>query len=109
LSVSKRELNKWRQEAESLRKKLRKLSADLDAIERFEGSPEVSERIAKQRNEIAELLDQLVRIEEKIDSYEPILPDWSLNDILFMLVTTLGVLLFFLILYAFVFPALFSR
>jgi hypothetical protein len=109
LSVSKRELNKWRQEAESLRERLRKLIADLDAIERLEDSPEVSERIAKQRNEIAELLDQLARIEENIDLYEPILPDWSLNDILFILVTTLGIVLFFLILYVFVFPTLFSR
>ena len=30
MSVSKRELNKWRREAESLRKRLGRLSADLD-------------------------------------------------------------------------------
>jgi DNA repair exonuclease SbcCD ATPase subunit len=109
LSVSKRELNKWRQEAESLRKRLRELGADLDAIERLEGGPEASERIAKQRNEIAELLDQLARIEDRIDSYEPFVPEWSLNDILFILATTLGIILFFLILYVFVFPNIFSR
>src|SRR5262249_25626394 len=70
VSVSNRELNKWRREAEGLRKRLRKLSAELDVIERLEPSPEAAERIAKQRTEIAELLDQLARIEEKIDSYE---------------------------------------
>jgi DNA repair exonuclease SbcCD ATPase subunit len=109
VSVSKRELNKWRREAESLRNKLGKLSADLDAIERLEPSPEAAERIAKQRSEIAELLDQLARIEEKIDSYEPFAPDWSLNDLLFMTAVTLGILLFLLILYVFVFPNLFSK
>ncbi len=109
MSVSKRELNKWRREAESLSKKLRKLSAELDAIERLEPSPEASERIAKQRIEIAELLDQLSRIEEKIESYEPFAPDWSLNELLFMTAVTLGILIFFLILYVFIFPNLFSR
>jgi DNA repair exonuclease SbcCD ATPase subunit len=109
VSVSKRELNKWRREAESLRNKLGKLSADLDAIGRLEPSPEAAERIAKQRSEIAELLDQLARIEEKIDSYEPFAPDWSLNDLLFMTAVTLGILLFLLILYDFVFPNLFSK
>src|SRR5262245_56515212 len=78
--VSKRELKKWRREAESLRKRLSKLSAELDAIERFESSPEAAERIAKQRTEIAELLNQLARIEEKIDSYEPFAPDWSRSE-----------------------------
>jgi len=107
--VSKRELNKWRREAESLRKRLRKLSAELDAIERLEPSPEAAERIVKQRTEIAELLNQLARIEEKIDSYEPFAPDWSLNDLLFMTAVTLGILLFFLILYVFIFLNLFSR
>ena len=107
--VSKRELKKWRREAESLRKRLRKLSADLDAIERLEPSPEAAERIAKQRNEIAELLNQLARIEEKIDSYEPFAPDWSLNDLLLMTAVTLGILLFILILYVFIFPNLFSK
>lgn len=109
MSVSKRELNKWRREAERLRNRLRKLSAELDAIERLEPSPEAAERIAKQRTEIAELLDQLTRIEEKIDSYEPFAPDWSLNDLLFMAAVTLGILLFFLILYVFIFPNLLSR
>ena len=109
MSVSKRELNKWRREAESLRKKLGKLSADLDAIERLEPSPEAAERIAKQRVEIAELLDQLARIEEKIDSYEPFAPAWSLNDLLFMTAVTLGILLFLLIIYVFIFPNLFSK
>lgn len=109
MSVSKRELNKWRREAESLRKRLRKLSAELDAIERLEPSPEAAERIAMQRTEIAELLDQLARIEKKIDSYEPFAPDWSLNDLLFMTAVTLGILLFFLILYVFIFPNIFSR
>lgn len=109
MSVSKQELNKWRREAESLRKRLRKLSAELDTIERLEPSPEAAERIAEQRTEIAELLDQLARIEEKIDSYEPFAPDWSFNDILFMTALTLGILLFFLILYVFIFPNLFSR
>src|SRR5215510_7060259 len=79
LSVSKRELNKWRRDAEGLRKRLGRLSAELDAIERLEPSPEAAERIATQRAEIAELLDQLSRIEEKIDSYEPFAPDWSLK------------------------------
>lgn len=109
MGVSKRELNKWRREAESLRRKLSKLSAELDTIERLEPSPEAAERIAKQRTEITELLDQLARIEEKIDSYQPFAPDWSLNDFLFMTAVTLGILLFFLILYVFIFPNLFSR
>jgi DNA repair exonuclease SbcCD ATPase subunit len=109
VSVSKRELNKWRREAESLRKRLGKLSAELDAIERLEPSPEAAERIAKQRAEIAELLDQLARIEEKIDSYEPFAPDWSLNDLLFMTAVTLGILLFLLILYVFIFSNFFSK
>ena len=109
MSVSKRELNKWRREAESLRKRLRGLSGDLDTIERLEPSPEAAERIAKQRAEIAELLDQLARIEEKIDSYEPFAPDWSLNDLLFMTAVTLGILLLFLIIYVFIFPNLFSK
>jgi hypothetical protein len=109
LSVSKRELNKWRREADSLRKKLRELSADLDEIERSEPSPEAAELIAKQQTEIAELLDQLARIEERIDSHEPFAPDWSLNDLLFMTAVALGILLFFLILYVFIFPNLFSR
>jgi phage shock protein A len=109
VSVSKRELNEWRREAESLRKRLSKLSADLDAIERLEPSPEAAERIAKQRVEIAELLDQLARIEEKIDSYEPFAPAWSLNDLLFMTAVTLGILLFLLIIYVFIFPSLFSK
>jgi phage shock protein A len=109
VSVSKRELNKWRREAESLRKRLSKLSADLDAIERLEPSPEAAERIAKQRSEIAGLLDQLARIEAKIDSYEPFAPAWSLNDILFMTAVTLGILLFLLIIYVFIFPNLFSK
>ena len=109
MSVSKRELNKWRREAESLRKRLGKLSADLDAIERLEPSPEAAERIAKQRAEIAELLDQLTRIEEKIDSYEPFAPNLSLNELLFMTAVTLGILLFLLILYVFIFPNLFSK
>ena len=109
MSVSKRELNKWRRDAEGLRKRLGRLSAELDAIERLEPSPEAAERIATQRAEIAELLDQLSRIEEKIDSYEPFAADWSLNDLLFMSAVTLGILLFFLILYVFVFPNLFSR
>jgi len=108
VSVSKRELNKWRREAKSLRRRLGELSAELDAIERLEPGPEEAERIAKRRAEIAELLDQLARIEEKIDSYEPFAPDWSLNDLLFMTAVTLGILLFFLILYVFIFPNLFS-
>ena len=109
MMVSKRELNKWRREAERLRNRLRKLSAGLDAIERLELSPEAAERIAKQRAEITELLDQLTRIEEKIDSYEPFAPACSLNDLLFMGAVTLGILLFFLILYVFIFPNLLSR
>jgi DNA repair exonuclease SbcCD ATPase subunit len=109
VSVSKRELNKWRREAERLRKRLRGLSGDLDTIERLEPNPEAAERIAKQRVEIAELLDQLARIEEKIDLYEPFAPDWSLNNFLLMMTVTLGILLFFLILYVFIFPTLFSR
>jgi DNA repair exonuclease SbcCD ATPase subunit len=109
VSVSKRELNKWRREAESLRKKLGALSADLDAIDRLEPNPDAAERIAKQRAEIAELLDQLARIEEKIDSYEPFAPHWSLNELLFMTAVTLGILLFFLIFYVFIFPNLFSK
>ena len=109
MSVSKRELKKWRREAESIRRKLCKLSAELDAIERLEPSPEAAEFIAKRRAEIAELLDQLARIEEKIDSYEPFAPDWSLNDLLLMTAVTLGILLFFLILYVFIFPNLFSK
>jgi DNA repair exonuclease SbcCD ATPase subunit len=109
VSVSKRELNKWRREARSLRRKLGKLSAELDAIERLEPGLEAAERIAKRRAEIAELLDQLARIEEKIDSYEPFAPDWSLNDLLFKTAVTLGILLFFLILYVFIFPNLFSK
>jgi len=109
VSVSKRELNKWRREAKSLRKRLGKLSADLDAIERSEPSPEAAERIAKQRDEIAELLDQLARIEAKIDSYEPFASNWSLNELLFMTAVTLGILLFLLILYVFIFPNLFSK
>ena len=109
MSVSKRELNKWRREAESLRKKLRRLSGELDTIERLEPSAEAADRIAKQRAEIADLLDQLARIEEKIDSYEPFTPDWSLNDLLFLAALTLGILLLFLILYVFIFPNLFSR
>jgi len=109
LSVSKRELNKWRREAKSLRRKLGKLSAELDAIERLEPGPEAAERIAQRRAEIAEMLDQLARIEEKIDSYEPFAPDWSLNDLLFMTAVTLGILVFFLIFYVFIFPNLFSK
>ena len=109
MGVSKRELNKWRREADSLRNKLRELSADLDEIERSEPSPEAAERIAKQQTEIAELLDQLARIEERIDSHEPFAPDWSFNDFLFMTAVTLGILLFFLVLYVFIFPNLFSR
>ena len=109
MSVSKRELNKWRREAESLRKKLDKLSAELDAIELLEPSPEAAERIAMQRAEITELLYQLARIEEKIDSYEPFAPNWSFNDLLLMTVVTLGILLFFLILYVFIFPNIFSK
>ncbi|MBO0725940.1 MAG: hypothetical protein J2P52_10095 [Blastocatellia bacterium] len=109
MGVSKRELNKWRREAESLRKKLRKLSAELDSIERLDPSPEAAERVAKQRAEVTELLDQLARIEEKIDSYESFAPVWSLNDLLFMMMVTLGILLFFLIVYVFIFPNLFSR
>ena len=109
MSVSKRELNKWRREAKSLRKRLGKLSADLDAIERLEPSPEAAERIAKQRDEIAELLDQLARIEAKIDSYEPFAANLSLNEFLFMTAVTLGILLFLLILYVFIFPNLFSK
>jgi hypothetical protein len=109
VSVSKRELNKWRREAESLRQRLRKISAELDTIERSESSPEAAERIAQQRAEIAVLLDQLTRIEEKIDSYEPFAPDWSFDDLLYMTAVTLGLLLFFLIIYAFIFPNLFSR
>jgi DNA repair exonuclease SbcCD ATPase subunit len=109
VSVSKRELNKWRREAESLRKRLGKLSADLDAIERLEPSQGAAERIAKQRAEIAELLDQLARIEAKIDSYEPFAPNLSLNDLLFMTAVTLGILLFLLIIYVFIFPNLFSK
>jgi DNA repair exonuclease SbcCD ATPase subunit len=109
VSVSKRELNKWRREAESLRKRLRGLSGDLDTIERLEPSAEATERIAKQRTEIAEMLDQLARIEEKIDSYEPFAPDWSLNNLLLLTAVTLGIMLFFLILYVFIFPILFSR
>jgi DNA repair exonuclease SbcCD ATPase subunit len=109
LSVSKRELNKWRREAESLRMKLRKLSGELDTIERLEPSQEAAERVAKQRAEIAELLDQLARIEEKIDSYGPFAPEWSLNNLLLLTAVTLGILLFFLILYVFIFPTLFSR
>ena len=109
MSVSKRELNKWRREAESLRKRLGKLSDDLDVIERSEPSPEAAERIAKLRADIAELLDQLDRIEEKIASYEPFAPNWSLNDLLFMTAVTLGILLFLLIIYVFIFPNLFSK
>jgi len=109
VSVNKRELNKWRREAKSLRKRLDKLSADLDAIERLEPSPEAAERIAKQRDEIAELLDQLARIEAKIDSYEPFAANLSLNEFLFMTAVTLGILLFLLILYVFIFPNLFSK
>jgi len=109
LGVSKREMNEWRREAESLRKKLREFSAELDSIERLDPSPEATERIAKQRAEVAELLDQLARIEEKIDSYEPFAPIWSLNDLLFMTMVTLGILLFFLIVYVFIFPNLFFR
>jgi hypothetical protein len=109
MSVSKCELNKWRREAESLRQRLRGLSGDLDTIERLEPSPEAAERIAKQRAEIAELMDQLARIEEKIDLFEPFAPDWSLNNLLLMMAITLGVLLFLLILYVFIFPNLFSR
>jgi DNA repair exonuclease SbcCD ATPase subunit len=109
VSVSKRELNKWRREAKSLRERLGKLSAELDAIERLEPSTEAAERIAQRRAEIAELLDQLARIEEKIDSYEPFAPDWSLNDLLYMTAVTLGILLFFLILYVFILPNLFSK
>jgi hypothetical protein len=109
LSVSKRELNKWRREAESLRMKLRALSGELDTIERLEPSQEAAERVAKQRAEIAELLDQLGRIEEKIDSYEPFAPEWSLNNLLLLTAVTLGILLFFLILYVFIFPNLFSK
>ena len=109
MSVNKRELNKWRREAKSLRKRLGKLSADLDAIERLEPSPEAAERIAKQRDEIAELLDQLARIEAKIDSYEPFAANLSLNEFLFMTAVTLGILLFLLILYVFIFPNLFSK
>jgi len=109
VSVSKRELNKWRRDAEGLRKKLGRLSDELDAIERLEPSPEAAERIAKQRVEIAELLDQLSRIEEKIDSYEPFAPDWSLNELLFMAAVALGILILFLIVYVFIFPNLFFR
>ena len=109
MSVSKRELNKWRREAKSLRKRLGKLSADLDEIERLEPSPEAAERIAKQRDEIAELLDQLARIEAKIDSYEPFAANLSLNELLFMTAVTLGILLFLLIIYVFIFPNLFSK
>ena len=109
MSVSKRELKKWRREAESMRRRLGELSAELDAIELSEPSPEAAERIAKRRAEIAELLDQLARIEEKIDSYEPFAPDWSLNDLLFMTAVTLGILLFILIIYVFIFPNLFSK
>lgn len=107
--VSKRELNKWRREAERLRKRLGRLSAELDLIEQLEPSPEATDRIAQQRAEIAELLDQLARIEQKIDSYELFAPDWSLNDLLFMTAVSLGILLFFLILYLFIFPNFFSR
>lgn len=92
-----------------MRKKLSNLSAELDTIERLEPSPETAERIAKQRTEIAELLNQLTRIEEKIDSSQPFAPDWSFNDFLFMTAVTLGILLFFLSLYVFIFPNLFSR
>jgi hypothetical protein len=109
LSDSKRKLNKWRREAESLRKKLRKLSADLDAIERLEPGPEAAERMAKQRAEILDLLDQLARIKDKINSYENFGRNLSLNDFLFMTAFTLGILIFLLILYVFVFPNFFSK
>src|SRR5262249_58319128 len=81
VSVSKRELNKWRREAESMRRRLGKLSAELDAIERLEPSPEAAESIAKRRAEIAELLDQLARIGEKKDSFEPFAPHWWFDDL----------------------------
>jgi DNA repair exonuclease SbcCD ATPase subunit len=109
VNVSKRELNKWRREAESLRKKLRRLSGELDTIELLEPNSEASERIAKQRTEIADLLDQLARIEEKIDSYKPFASEWSLNDFLYMMAVALGILLFFFILYVFIFPNFFSK
>ena len=109
LGVSKREMNEWRREAESLRKKLHRLSAELDSIERLDPSPEAAERVAKQRAEVMELLNQLTRLEEKIDSYESFAPGWSLNDLLFMTMVTLGILLFILIVYVFIFPNLFSR
>jgi hypothetical protein len=72
-------------------------------------SPEAAERVAKQRAEVTELLDQLTRLEEKIDSYESFAPAWSLNDLLVMTMVTLGILLFILIVYVFIFPNLFSR
>jgi predicted nuclease with TOPRIM domain len=109
LGVSKREMKKWRREAESLRKKLRKLSAELDSIERLDPNPEAAERAAKRRAEVTELLDRLARLEEKIDSYESFAPDRSSNDLLFMTMVTLGILLFILIVYVFIFPNLFSR
>jgi DNA repair exonuclease SbcCD ATPase subunit len=109
LSDSKRELNKWRREAERLSESLRKLSAELDAIERLEPGPEAAERIARQRAEIAEVLDQLARIKAKIDSHEPFAPNWSLNDLLFMTAFTMGILIFLLILYVFIFPNFFSK
>jgi hypothetical protein len=109
LSDSKRDLNKWRREAEVLRNELHKLSAELDAIERLEPGPESGGRIAKRRAEIAELLDQLARIEDKLDSYKPFARDWSLNELLFMAAFTLGILIFLLILYVFVFPNFLSR
>jgi DNA repair exonuclease SbcCD ATPase subunit len=102
-------MNEWRREAESLRKKLGKLSAELDSIERLDPDREAAESIAKQRAEVTELLDQLARLEEKIDSYESFAPGWSLNDLLFMTMVTLGILLFILIVYVFIFPNLFSR
>lgn len=109
MSDSKRELNKWRREAESLSKQLRKLGAELDAIERLEPSPEAADRIARRRAEIAELLDQLARIKAKIDSHKPFAPNWSLNDLLFMTAFTLGILIFLLILYVFIFPNFLSK
>ncbi|MGH9939562.1 MAG: hypothetical protein ACREAM_25255 [Blastocatellia bacterium] len=109
MNVSKRELNKWRREAARLRKKLNRLNADLDAIERSETGPEAVESIAKQRTEVTNLLDRLARMEEKIDLYEPLAPDWSMNDILLLTAATLGILLFFLILSNYLSPNLFSR
>jgi hypothetical protein len=106
--VSRWELRKWQREVNSLRKDLNKLEADLDLYSRLETDPEALERAALMRTELVLMRERLARTEEKIEAAKAAV-DWSLNEILFMVVAAAGLFLLVLIITVYVLPALLSR